>query len=189
MQGVLEVAQNSKLSKSNAYAEGYGVFSLKGEVSNNLTAKNGGLAQLSGTAKVGKNAIAESGGIVQILDSGTIIGGITAKDSGIIQLGKVESGTNTSGATLATSSITLQNGGILAGAGTIEKGSEIHTNPQVKNEGGIVMAGFGAERVTNLDSTNNTLKINGSYTQNTDFTLQIAFSGSSTLSSKQIAMI
>lgn len=178
LQGILEVAQNSKLSKSNVYAEGNGAFSLKGEVSNNLTAKNGGLAQLSGTAKVGKNATAESSGIVQILDSGTIIGGITARDNGIIQLGKVEGGSNTSNVKLATSSVTLQNGGILAGAGTIEKGSEIHTNPQIKNEGGIVMAGFGAERVTNLDSTNNTLKIDGSYTQNTDSTLQIAFSGS-----------
>lgn len=178
LQGVLEVAQNSKLSKSNVYAEGNGAFSLKGEVSNNLTAKNGGLAQLSGTAKVGKNATAESSGIVQILDSGTIIGGITARDNGIIQLGKVEGGSNTSNVKLATSSVTLQNGGILAGAGTIEKGSEINTNPQVKNEGGVVMAGFGAERVTNLDSTNNTLKIDGSYTQNTDSTLQIAFSGS-----------
>lgn len=178
LQGILEVAQNSKLSKSNVYAEGNGAFYLKGEVSNNLTAKNGGLAQLSGTAKVGKNATAESSGIVQILDSGTIIGGITARDNGIIQLGKVEGGSNTSNVKLATSSVTLQNGGILAGAGTIEKGSEINTNPQVKNEGGIVMAGFGAERVTNLDSTNNTLKIDGSYTQNTDSTLQIAFSGS-----------
>lgn len=178
LQGILEVAQNSKLSKSNVYAEGNGAFSLKGEVSNKLTAKNGGLAQLSGVAKVGGTATAESGGIVQILDSGTIIGGITARDNGIIQLGKVEGGSNTSNVKLATSSVTLQNGGILAGAGTIEKGSEIHTNPQVKNEGGVVMAGFGAERVTNLDSTNNTLKINGSYTQNTDSTLQIAFSGS-----------
>lgn len=175
LQGVLEVAQNSKLSKSNAYAEGYGVFSLKGEVSNNLTAKNGGLAQLSGTAKVGKNAIAESGGIVQILDSGTIIGGITAKDSGIIQLGKVESGNNTSNAKLATSSITLQNGGILAGSGIIEKGSEISTNPQIKNESGIVMAGFGAAPITSLSQ--NTLTINGSYTQDSNAKLQIAFSG------------
>lgn len=178
LQGILEVAQNSKLSRSNVYAEGNGAFSLKGEVSNNLTAKNGGLAQLSGVAKVGGTAAAESSGIVQILDSGTIIGGITARDNGIIQLGKVEGGSNTSNVKLATSSVTLQNGGILAGAGTIEKGSEINTNPQVKNEGGVVMAGFGAERVTNLDSTNNTLKINGSYTQNTDSTLQIAFSGS-----------
>ena len=178
MQGVLEVAQNSKLSKSNAYAEGYGVFSLKGEVSNNLTAKNGGLAQLSGVAKVGGTATAESSGIVQILDSGTIIGGITAKDSGVIQLGKVESGTNTSGAKLATSSITLQNGGILAGAGTIEKGSEISTNSQVKNESGIVMAGFGAAPITSL--TQNTLTINGSYTQDSNAKLQIAFSGLST---------
>ncbi len=177
LQGVLEVAQNSKLSKSNAYAEGYGVFSLKGEVSNNLTAKNGGLAQLSGTAKVGKNAIAESGGIVQILDSGTIIGGITAKDSGIIQLGKVESGTNTSGATLATSSITLQNGGILAGAGTIQAGSDVGvSSSQVKNESGIVMAGFGAAPITSL--TQNTLTIKGSYTQDSNAKLQIAFSGS-----------
>lgn len=178
LQGILEVAQNSKLSRSNVYAEGNGAFYLKGEVSNKLTAKNGGLAQLSGVAKVGGTATAESSGIVQILDSGTIIGGITARDNGIIQLGKVEGGSNTSNVKLATSSVTLQNGGILAGAGTIEKGSEIHTNPQVKNEGGIVMAGFGAERVTNLDSTNNTLKIDGSYTQNTDSTLQIAFSGS-----------
>lgn len=176
LQGVLEVAQNSKLSKSNAYAEGSGVFSLKGEVSNNLTAKNGGLAQLSGVAKVGGTATAESSGIVQILDSGTIMGGITAKDSGVIQLGKVESGTNTSGAKLATSSITLQNGGILAGAGTIEKGSEISTNSQVKNESGIVMAGFGAAPITSL--TQNTLTIKGSYTQDSNAKLQIAFSGS-----------
>ena len=48
--------------------------------------------------------------------------------------------------TLATSSITLQNGRDTRRTGTIEKGSEIHTNPQVKNEGGIVMAGFGAEK-------------------------------------------
>ncbi len=149
---------------------------LKGEVSNNLTAKNGGLAQLSGTAKVEKNATAESGGIVQILDLGTIIGGITAKDSGIIQLGKVESGSNTSNAKLATSSITLQNGGILVVSGIIERGSEISTNPQVKNESGIVMAGFGAMPITNLSQ--NTLTINGSYTQDSNAKLQIAFSGS-----------
>ena len=177
LQGVLEVAQNSKLSKSNAYAEGSGVFSLKGEVSNNLTAKNGGLAQLSGVAKVGGTATAESSGIVQILDSGTIIGGITAKDSGVIQLGKVESGTNTSGATLATSSITLQNGGILAGAGTIQAGSDVGvSSSQVKNESGIVMAGFGATPITSLSQ--NTLTINGSYTQDSHAKLQIAFSGS-----------
>ena len=176
LQGVLEVAQNSKLSKSNAYAEGSGVFSLKGEVSNNLTAKNGGLAQLSGVAKVGGTATAESSGIVQILDSGTIIGGITAKDSGVIQLGSVINGTNTSGATLATSGVKLTNGGVLAGAGTIATGSDIQVSTsKVENLGGIVMAGFGAAPITSLSQ--NTLTINGSYTQDSNAKLQIAFSG------------
>ena len=160
LQGVLELSKSGKLVKSNAYAENAGVLLLSGGM-------------------IEKNAYAKDSGIVHIENTATIKGTTYADNGGVIQLGSVINGTNTSGATLATSGVKLTNGGILAGSGTIAAGSEIQASTsKVENLGGVVMAGFGAERVTNLDSTNNTLKIDGSYTQNTDSTLQIAFSGS-----------
>ncbi|MDL0082108.1 S8 family serine peptidase [Helicobacter sp. XJK30-2] len=162
LQGVLELSKSGKLVHSNAYAESAGVLLLSGGV-------------------IEKNAYAKDSGIVHIENSATIKGTTYADNGGVIQLGSVINGTNTSGATLATSGVKLTNGGILAGSGTIATGSDIQVSTsKVENLGGIVMAGFGAAPITSL--TQNTLTINGSYTQDSSAKLQIAFSG--TLNSK-----
>lgn len=157
LQGVLELSKSGKLVKSNAYAENAGVLLLSGGV-------------------IEKNAYAKDSGIVHIENSATIKGTTYAENGGVIQLGSVINGTNTSGATLATSGVKLTNGGILAGSGTIAAGSEIQASTsKVENLGGVVMAGFGAAPITSLSQ--NTLTINGSYTQDSSAKLQIAFSG------------
>lgn len=162
LQGVLELSKSGKLVHSNAYAESAGVLLLSGGV-------------------IEKNAYAKDSGIVHIDNSATIKGTTYADNGGVIQLGSVINGTNTSGATLATSGVKLTNGGVLAGSGTIAAGSDIQVSTsKVENLGGIVMAGFGAASITSL--TQNTLTINGSYTQDSSAKLQIAFSG--TLNSK-----
>lgn len=158
LQGVLELSKSGKLVHSNAYAENAGVLLLSGGV-------------------IEKNAYAKDSGIVHIENSATIKGTTYADNGGVIQLGSVINGTNTSGATLATSGVKLTNGGILAGSGTIAAGSEIQASTsKVENLGGVVMAGFGAAPITSLSQ--NTLTINGSYTQDSSAKLQIAFSGS-----------
>lgn len=158
LQGVLELSKSGKLVKSNAYAENAGVLLLSGGV-------------------IEKNAYAKDSGIVHIENSATIKGTTYAENGGVIQLGSVINGTNTSGATLATSGVKLTNGGVLAGSGTIVAGSDIQTSTsKVENLGGVVMAGFGAAPITSLSQ--NTLTINGSYTQDSSAKLQIAFSGS-----------
>lgn len=158
LQGVLELSKSGKLVNSNAYAESAGVLLLSGGV-------------------IEKNAYAKDSGIVHIENSATIKGTTYADNGGVIQLGSVINGTNTSGATLATSGVKLTNGGVLAGSGTIATGSDIQVSTsKVENLGGIVMAGFGAAPITSL--TQNTLTINGSYTQDSNAKLQIAFSGS-----------
>lgn len=157
LQGVLELSKSGKLVKSNTYAENAGVLLLSGGV-------------------IEKNAYAKDSGIVHIENSATIKGTTYAENGGVIQLGSVINGTNTSGATLATSSVKLTNGGILAGSGTIAAGSETQASTsKVENLGGVVMAGFGAAPITSLSQ--NTLTINGSYTQDSSAKLQIAFSG------------
>lgn len=157
LQGVLELSKSGKLVKSNAYAENAGVLLLSGGV-------------------IEKNAYAKDSGIVHIENSATIKGTTYAENGGVIQLGSVINGTNTSGATLATSGVKLTNGGVLAGSGTIAAGSDIQTSTsKVENLGGVVMAGFGAAPITSLSQ--NTLTINGSYTQDSSAKLQIAFSG------------
>ena len=158
LQGVLELSKSGKLVKSNAYAENAGVLLLSGGV-------------------IEKNAYAKDSGIVHIENSATIKGTTYAENGGVIQLGSVINGTNTGGATLATSGVKLTNGGILAGSGSIATGSEIQASTsKVENLGGVVMAGFGAAPITSLSQ--NTLTINGSYTQDSSAKLQIAFSGS-----------
>lgn len=157
LQGVLELSKSGKLVKSNAYAENAGVLLLSG-------------------GAIEKNAYAKDSGIVHIENSATIKGTTYAENGGVIQLGSVIGGTNTNGATLSTSGVKLTNGGILAGSGTIAAGSEIQTSTsKVENLGGVVMAGFGAAPITSLSQ--NTLTINGSYTQDSSAKLQIAFSG------------
>ncbi|ETD27219.1 S8 family serine peptidase [Helicobacter canis] len=157
LQGVLELSKSGKLVKSNAYAESAGVLLLSG-------------------GAIEKNAYAKDSGIVHIENSATIKGMTYADNGGVIQLGSVIGGTNTNGATLSTSGVKLTNGGILAGSGTIQAGSEIASSTsKVENLGGVVMAGFGATPITSL--TQNTLAVNGSYTQDSKATLQIAFSG------------
>lgn len=158
LQGVLELSKSGKLVHSNAYAESAGVLLLSGGV-------------------IEKNAYAKDSGVVHIENTATIKGTTYADNGGVIQLGSVIGGTNTNGATLSTSGVKLTNGGILAGSGTIAAGSEIASSTsKVENLGGVVMAGFGATPITSL--TQNTLTINGSYTQDSKATLQIAFSGS-----------
>lgn len=157
LQGVLELSKSGKLVNSNAYAESAGVLLLSGGV-------------------IEKNAYAKDSGIVHIENSATIKGTTYADNGGVIQLGSVINGTNTSGATLATSGVKITNGGVLAGAGTIATGSDIQVSTsKVENLGGVVMAGFGAAPITSLSQ--NTLTINGSYTQDSSAKLQIAFSG------------
>lgn len=158
LQGVLELSKSGKLVHSNAYAESSGVLLLSGGV-------------------IEKNAYAKDSGVVHIENSATIKGTTYADNGGVIQLGSVIGGTNTNGATLSTSGVKLTNGGVLAGSGTIAAGSEIASSTsKVENLGGVVMAGFGAAPITSL--TQNTLTINGSYTQDSSAKLQIAFSGS-----------
>lgn len=158
LQGVLELSKSGKLVKSNAYAENAGVLLLSG-------------------GAIEKNAYAKDSGIVHIENSATIKGTTYAENGGVIQLGSVIGGTNTNGATLSTSGVKLTNGGVLVGSGTIAAGSDIQASTsKVENLGGVVMAGFGAAPITSLSQ--NTLTINGSYTQDSSAKLQIAFSGS-----------
>lgn len=178
LQGVLELSKSGKLVHSNAYAESSGTFLLNGgNVANNAYAQKGGILLMQNNGVIEKNAYAKDSGIVHIENSATIKGTTYANNGGVIQLGSVMGGTNTNGATLATSGVKLTNGGVLAGSGTIAAGSDIQTSTsKVENLGGVVMAGFGAAPITSL--TQNTLTINGSYTQDSNAKLQIAFSGS-----------
>lgn len=178
LQGVLELSKSGKLVKSNVYAESSGTFLINGgNVANNAYAQKGGILLMQNNGVIEKNAYAKDSGIVHIENSATIKGTTYAENGGVIQLGSVINGTNTSGATLATSGVKLTNGGILAGSGTIATGSEIQASTsKVENLGGVVMAGFGAAPITSLSQ--NTLTINGSYTQDSNAKLQIAFSGS-----------
>ena len=178
LQGVLELSKSGKLVHSNAYAESSGTFLLNGgNVANNAYAQKGGILLMQNNGVIEKNAYAKDSGIVHIDNSATIKGTTYADNGGVIQLGSVINGTNTSGATLATSGVKLTNGGILAGSGTIAAGSDIQVSTsKVENLGGVVMAGFGAAPITSL--TQNTLTINGSYTQDSSAKLQIVFSGS-----------
>ena len=177
LQGVLELSKSGKLVHSNAYAESSGTFLLNGgNVANNAHAQKGGILLMQNNGVIEKNAYAKDSGIVHIDNSATIKGTTYADNGGVIQLGSVINGTNTSGATLATSGVKLTNGGVLAGSGTIATGSDIQVSTsKVENLGGVVMAGFGAAPITSL--TQNTLTINGSYTQDSSAKLQIAFSG------------
>ncbi len=177
LQGVLELSKSGKLVNSNAYAEGSGTFLLNGgNVANNAHAQKGGILLVQNNGVIEKNAYAKDSGIVHIENSATIKGTTYADNGGVIQLGSVINGTNTSGATLATSGVKITNGGVLAGSGTIATGSDIQVSTsKVENLGGVVMAGFGATPITSL--TQNTLTINGSYTQDSNAKLQIAFSG------------
>ena len=177
LQGVLELSKSGKLVHSNAYAESSGTFLLNGgNVANNAYAQKGGILLMQNNGVIEKNAYAKDSGIVHIDNTATIKGTTYADNGGVIQLGSVINGTNTSGATLATSGVKLTNGGVLAGSGTIATGSDIQVSTsKVENLGGIVMAGFGAAPITSL--TQNTLTIKGSYTQDSHAKLQIAFSG------------
>lgn len=177
LQGVLELSKSGKLVHSNAYAESSGTFLLNGgNVANNAYAQKGGILLVQNNGVIEKNAYAKDSGIVHIENTATIKGTTYADNGGVIQLGSVINGTNTSGATLATSGVKLTNGGILAGSGTIATGSDIQVSTsKVENLGGVVMAGFGAAPITSLSQ--NTLAINGSYTQDSHAKLQIAFSG------------
>ena len=177
LQGVLELSKSGKLVHSNAYAESSGTFLINGgNVANNAYAQKGGILLMQNNGVIEKNAYAKDSGIVHIENTATIKGMTYADNGGVIQLGSVINSTNTSGATLATSGVKLTNGGILAGSGTIATGSDIQTSTSnVENLGGVVMAGFGAAPITSL--TQNTLTINGSYTQDSSAKLQIAFSG------------
>lgn len=177
LQGVLELSKSGKLVHSNAYAESSGTFLINGgNVANNAYAQKGGILLMQNNGVIEKNAYAKDSGIVHIDNSATIKGTTYANNGGVIQLGSVINGTNTSGATLATSGVKLTNGGVLAGSGTIAAGSDIQVSTsKVENLGGIVMAGFGAAPITSLSQ--NTLTINGSYTQDSHAKLQIAFSG------------
>lgn len=177
LQGVLELSKSGKLVKSNAYAESSGTFLINGgNVANNAYAQKGGILLMQNNGVIAKNAYAKDSGIVHIDNTATIKGTTYAENGGVIQLGSVINGTNTSGATLATSGVKLTNGGVLAGSGTIAAGSDIQTSTsKVENLGGVVMAGFGAAPITSLSQ--NTLTINGSYTQDSSAKLQIAFSG------------
>lgn len=177
LQGVLELSKSGKLVHSNAYAEGSGTFLINGgNVANNAYAQKGGILLMQNNGVIEKDAYAKDSGIVHIENSATIKGTTYADNGGVIQLGSVINGTNTSGATLATSGVKLTNGGVLAGSGTIATGSDIQVSTsKVENLGGIVMAGFGAAPITSL--TQNTLTIKGSYTQDSHAKLQIAFSG------------
>lgn len=178
LQGVLELSKSGKLVHSNAYAEGSGTFLLNGgNVANNAYAQKGGVLLVQNNGVIEKNAYAKDSGVVHIENTATIKGTTYADNGGVIQLGSVINGTNTSGATLATSGVKLTSGGILAGSGTIATGSDIQVSTsKVENLGGVVMAGFGAAPITSLSQ--NTLTINGSYTQDSSAKLQIAFSGS-----------
>ena len=177
LQGVLELSKSGKLVHSNAYAESSGTFLLNGgNVANNAYAQKGGILLMQNNGVIEKDAYAKDSGIVHIENSAIIKGTTYADNGGVIQLGSVINGTNTSGATLATSGVKLTNGGILAGSGTIATGSDIQVSTsKVENLGGVVMAGFGAAPITSL--TQNTLTIKGSYTQDSHAKLQIAFSG------------
>lgn len=177
LQGMLELSKSGKLVKSNAYAESSGTFLINGgNVANNAYAQKGGILLMQNNGVIEKNAYAKDSGIVHIENSATIKGTTYAENGGVIQLGSVINGTNTSGATLATSGVKLTNGGVLAGSGSIATGSEIQASTsKVENLGGVVMAGFGAAPITSLSQ--NTLTINGSYTQDSNAKLQIAFSG------------
>lgn len=71
--------------------------------------------------------------------------------------------------------LTLESGGILAGNGKLQG--------NVENKSGIVMAGFAPYNKTYIDG-NNTLTIDGSYTQKDTGSLHILYDGSSKTNSK-----
>lgn len=72
--------------------------------------------------------------------------------------------------------LTLESGGILAGNGKLQG--------NVENKSGIVMAGFAPYNKAYIDKNNNTLTIDGSYTQKNTGSLHILYDGSSNTNTK-----
>lgn len=72
--------------------------------------------------------------------------------------------------------LTLESGGILAGNGKLQG--------NVENKSGIVMAGFAPYNKAYIDNKNNTLTIDGSYTQKNTGSLHILYDGSSNTNTK-----
>ncbi len=148
LQGELELTSSGKLTKSNAYAENQGRFLL-----------NGG--------EITRNAYARDSGIFEITQSSRVMGAMQAQNNGIIILKENIS----SPVMLSTDSVTLSNGGILAGSGTI---SNANNNAQVHNQSGEVRAGF--VTITDFKSTAK-LELKGTYNQSDSGVLAIAFNG------------
>lgn len=72
--------------------------------------------------------------------------------------------------------LTLESGGILAGNGKLQG--------NVENKSGIVMAGFAPYNKAYIDENNNTLTIDGSYTQKNTGSLHILYDGSRNTNTK-----
>ncbi len=167
LQGELELTSSGKLTKSNAYAENGGKFLLNGgTIANDAYAQNQGQFLLSG-GEITHNAYVENGGIFEITQSSRVMGAMQAQNNGIIILKENIS----SPVTLTTDSVTLSNGGILAGSGIISNASN---NAQIHNQSGEVRAGF----VTTTDFRSGaSLELKGTYNQSDSGVLKIAFNG------------
>ncbi|MGI0407134.1 S8 family serine peptidase [Helicobacter himalayensis] len=165
--GELELTSSGRLTKSNAYAENGGRFLLNGgTIANDAYARNQGKFLLSG-GEITRNAYAENGGIFEITQSSRVMNAMQAQNNGMIILKENIS----SPVTLTTDSITLSNGGILAGSGIISNASN---NVQIHNQSGEVRAGF----VTIADFRSQaSLELKGTYNQSDGGVLAIAFNG------------
>lgn len=167
LEGVLEL--KGVLTASDAYAERRGIFLLSSGI-------------------VNKNAHAHHGGVIKLEGSGTVQGRVYAQDGGRIELGSQSS------TRLHTEGVVLTSGGVLAGAGQIASlsqpraamalssfanGSLIGGKTQLKNQSGLVMAGFGALPISSVDESLHSLSVDGSYFQGKEGRLQIAFDVSS----------
>lgn len=165
--GELELSSSGSLTQSSVYAESGGTFILSG-----------------GTISTSGNAI--NGGILQITESSSMTNA-TAQHGGLITLGTSEK----RDATLTSQTITLSNVGIMQGVGTITNNGTggnngTNGNATIDNKSGILRAGFFAGSVLETASQN-TLTLQGTYKQESNATLQLAFNGEDLGNSKLVA--
>ena len=170
LEGILEL--KGVLIASDAYAEKQGIFLL-----------NSGM--------VNKNAYAHHGGTIKFEGGGSVQGKVYAQDGGRIELG------SQSNTRLHTGGVVLTSGGVLAGAGQITGPSQLGASrvlsnlasgfsiggkniTQLRNQSGIVMAGFDTLSASSVNESFHNLSIDGSYFQGKEGKLQIAFDASST---------
>lgn len=148
------------LTESSVFAQNGGTFELSGgTIKKDATALNGGVFSITGSNNIVDGTLtSKNGGIILFNENSTLNAGGVVNNGGTLLFNK---GSNLT----ATKGVDVQNSGLLKGQGTI--------TGNLTNSG-ILKAGFYDEVTDTADKLGN-LEVKGTFTQNTDGVLQIAF--------------